>query len=184
MKLVRIVPHGSLAKHGSMAISASTAAEAIEGWSRQCDFGHIRPVIEVDGFDTDEQLLLPIETEELHIFPAMVGGGGNLVKMVIGTVLIVVGVLLIPTNPALAGALIGAGIGMFISGVMGLFMPSPKMDKPEDQPNSKYIGAGRNTTAIGTLIPMGGGRMLVGGQFLSVQVNEADMLLGKFPATP
>ena len=58
------------------------------------------------------------------------------------------------------------------------------ISKTKDPDPSKYIGTGKNTTAIGTPIGFGGGRMRIGGQFLSVQVNAVDIVYGTFPVTP
>lgn len=188
MQLIKIVLHGILKdKFASFEIAASTAAEAIEGWSRQVGMDQIpmqqRPVMQALGFDTDVKLHAKTDVTELHLAPAMFGGGG-VGKIILGAALIVGGVLLIPVSPILATAMISAGIGMTLGGVMELFMKAPSLSKEEDPEASKYIGSGKNSVAIGTTMGMGGGRMLIGGQFLSLQVNSSDLAYGTFPANP
>jgi predicted phage tail protein len=191
LQLIKVIPHGYLAKlYEPVAIAATTAAEAIEGWGRQFGQGSVpvmqKHVVEVIDFDTDEKLAAKTDVTEIHLVPAMLGGGGGIGKIIIGGVLIVAGVLVsaIPGMQVLGTALISAGIGMVIGGVMQLFMKSPSVSKEDDPEASKYIGTGKNTTAIGTLIGIGGGRMLIGGQFLSLQVNSSELVHGSFPATP
>lgn len=183
MQLIKLVLHGILKdRYESLEIAASTAAEALEGWSRQvgCDRNLL---VNCVGFDTIEKLTAKTGVTELHLVPALFGGGGALGKILIGAVLI--GLAFIPGIGQVAQmALLSAGIGMAMGGVMQLFMKQPSVSKSEDPPASKYIGSGKNSTAIGTPIGMGGGRMKIGGQFLSLQVNSSDLVHGSFPTTP
>lgn len=185
MQLIRVIPHGYLATlYQAGEIAAETAAEAIEGWSRQVGVVG-RPLCEVLDFDTDVKLVAKTEVAELHLVPAMFGGGGGIGKILIGSVLIAAGVLLTPVvGPTVGGAMIAAGIGMVIGGAMQLFMKSPSLSKEEDPEASKYIGTGRNTTGIGTIIGIGGGRTMIGGHYLSLQVNSSEMVFGSFPTNP
>jgi predicted phage tail protein len=183
LQLIKLIPHGILKdRHESFAVAASTAAEAIEGWSRQvgCDKTMLLQAV---GFDTEEKLKAKTDVTEIHIMPAMFGGGGAFGKILIGAALIALS--FIPgIGQAVQIALLSAGIGMALGGVMQLFMKQPTVSKSSDPPASKYLGSGKNSTAIGTPIGFGGGRMMVGGQFLSLQVNSSDMVYGEFPATP
>lgn len=180
MHLIKVIPHGPLRVYEAFAIAADTAAEAIEGWSRQAGIKG-RPQVEVVGFETDQSLYDPTEVIELHVVPSMFGGGGKFASIIIGAVEIVAGVII---GGPLGLALVVAGIGTMIAGIINLFMKSPSLSKQEDPEASKYIGGGKNTTAIGTLIGIGGGRMKIGGQYLSLQVNATDLVYGRFPATP
>lgn len=188
--LVKVVLHGMLKKlFPEMEVDGATPAEILEGWSRQTSMEDMpldkRPVIDVLGFDSENELMdqLPEGTTELHLVPAMFGGGGAVGKILIGAALI--GLSFIPGIGQVAQvALLSAGIGMAMGGVMQMFMRSPKMDsKSSTDDGSKYINGATNSTAIGTRIGYGGGRMRVGGQFLSLQVNSSDMVYGQFPAT-
>jgi predicted phage tail protein len=181
--LIRLILHGVLKdRYESFAVAASTPAEAIEGWSRQA--GADRTIVmQAVGFDTVEKLNDKTDATEVHLIPAMFGGGGAFGKILIGAVLI--GLSFIPgIGQAAQIALMSAGIGMALGGVMQLFMKQPTVSKSEDPPASKYISSGKNTTAIGTPIGFGGGRMMIGGQFMSIQVNSSDLVFGTFPDTP
>jgi len=180
---VKIILHGSLKQHfPEMEIVAATAADALEGWSRQCGLSDIpledRPVIEVLDFDSEDKLLAKTDVKELHLYPAMFGGG-PVGRIIVGAALIVVGILYPPLGPYL----ISAGIGLVVGGVTQLFMKAPSASKSEDPDPSKYLGLGANTTKIGTLISKGYGRLLIGGHYLSIQVNSNDMVFGTFPTT-
>lgn len=190
MQLIRVVPHGTLAQlYDICMIAGNSVSEVIEGWSRQTNMAEIplqgRPILQVAGFNTKEELEAPLEAAEVHIFPAMFGGGG-FGKILMGAAMI--GVAFIPgINVIAAGlkaALIVAGATMALTGVVELFMGAPSLSKEEDPEASKYLGSGNNTTAIGTPIPIGGGRVKVGGHLLSMQVNSNDFVNGKFPTTP
>lgn len=186
---MKIILHGILKdQFPSMDIVAETAADAIEGWSRQCGMADIpiddRPLLSVLNFKSFELLNSPTDVIELHIYPTMFGGGA-VGRIVIGAALIVGGIFVsaIPGMQLLGVAMISAGIGMAIGGVMQLFMKTPSVDKSNDPEASKYLGGGGNTTAIGTLIGKGYGRFLTGGQYMSIQVNSNDMVYGTFPTT-
>lgn len=187
--------HGKFAEDypGTFEIEASTVAEAIDGWSRQVNFyGDImvnhRPICRVVGFTTPEELSAPTEQKVIHLVPAMVGGGGNFGKILIGAALIA-SVFVLPgigitLSSAVQGALLGAGIGMALGGVMGLFMKAPSISKSNDPEASKYLGLSDNTTAIGTVIAICYGENPVNGQVLALNVDSSDMVSGTFPASP
>lgn len=183
MQLIKLVLHGILKdRYESFAVAASTPAEAIEGWSRQVDCDRSL-LMQAVGYDTEDKLNAKTAATEIHLVPAMFGGGGAVGRILIGAALI--GLSFIPgIGQAMQIALLSAGIGMALGGVMMLFQKAPTVSKEEDPDASKYIGSGKNTTAIGTIIGFGGGRMMVGGQFLSLQVNSSDMVYGTFPETP
>lgn len=186
--MIEIIPCGPLAKkYPSIKIAAHSAADAIEGWSQQVSGGHrMKDIVEAVDFDTEEKLRAPTEVSQVKLYPTMFGGGGKFLGIIIGAVQVVAGIILLanPATAMLGMALIVSGATMMAMGVINLFMPSPSISKEEDPEASKYIGNGRNTTAIGTVIGIGAGRMLIGGQFMSVQVNSLDMVYGSFPATP
>ncbi len=111
------------------------------------------------------------------------GGGGKFGQILIGGVLIVAGLLALP-NVAVGGALIGAGIGMVLGGVMAFFNKSPSLSQSNDPPASKYLGLAENTLAIGTPISIDYGRRIKYGHVLALNVDSSNMITGAFPATP
>lgn len=173
-------------------IKADTVAEAIEGWSKQIEFyEHLpydqRPIVRVVGFSTPDELTAKTEQTEIHLVPAIVGGGGNFGKILIGAALI--GMSLIPGGQAgtlllgssLSSAFMAAGIGMALTGVMGYFIKAPSISKANDPEASKYLGLSNNTTTIGTPIAICYGRVPVNGHVLALNVDATDMAIGQFP---
>lgn len=182
MQLIEVVPSGPLARfYPSLVIGASSVAEAIEGWSRQVSHRVIKTVMEVPGFATEEKLREKTEVTRIELWPAMFGGSG-FGRILLGAAMI--GLSFLPgIGQALQTALILGGIGNVVGGVMSLFMKAPSISKEEDPEASKYIGGGQNTTAIGTPIPIAGGRILIGGHTMSLQVNSNELVYGTFPST-
>jgi predicted phage tail protein len=186
---LKIILHGVLKdQYPEMEVGADTVAEAIEGWSRQTTMHDLpfdeRPLIEVIGFTNEKELYKKTDVKEIHLVPSMFGGGGPVGKIIIGSALIVAGILLMPyIGPTFSMALIAPGISMVVGGIMQAFMKSPTVSKSEDPEASKYLGSGDDTTEIGTLFSKGYGRMKLGIHYMSVQVNSNDMVFGKFPTT-
>lgn len=184
MHLIEVVPCGPLAgRFPSLKIAATTAAEAIEGWSRQVSQGRIPTVMQALGFETEEQLREPTRVRKLKLYPAMFGGGG-FGRILLGAAMIGVGFLTGGLGTAIGASLIVSGSVTAIMGVVSLFMKAPTLSKEQDPEASKYLGVGRNTTKIGTPIGIGGGRMMLGGHYLSLSVNSSDLVYGRFPETP
>jgi predicted phage tail protein len=195
--LTTIKLHGILKEDfgDSIKIEASSAADAIEGFTRQVNFygdllPEVRPVIRVVGFDTQESLYEERELKEIHLVPAMIGGGG-FGKILIGAALIalafvpVIGQVGLVGGMTLGGALLSVGATLVLSGVMQLFMKAPKAGKGTQDPEaSKYMALGDNTVAIGTPIAIQYGRGPATGHLLAVNVDSSDMIMGQFPVTP
>lgn len=187
MHLIEVVPLGPLAgRYPAITIAAGNVADAIEGWSRQANLVG-KPLLSAVGFDTEDALRADTDVERVELLPTMFGGG-SFGKILLGAALIAIAVW----NPGIGGmilsqagvgAVAGAGIGLMLGGVMSIFMKTPTVSKEQDPDPSHYLGSGRNTTTIGTLMGIGGGRMLVGGQILTLQVNSTDLLYGSFPNT-
>lgn len=194
--LMKIKLHGIFkeAYPGDFEIEADTVADAIEGWSRQVKFyEHLsyeyRPVVRVVGFDDYDSLYEKTEQNEIHLVPAMMGGGGKFGSILIGAALI--GLSFIPGAQAgtlllgkFATGVLATGIGMVLSGVMGLFIKAPSVSKANDPEASKYLGLSNNTTAIGTPIAICYGEVPVDGHVLTLNVDATDMVTGTFPANP
>lgn len=191
--MIKIVLHGYLKDdYPEFSVAADTVAEAVEAWSIQTSMQNLpfgqKPLIEIVGFDTVEKLNAPTDVIEIHLVPSMSGGGGSFGKILLGAALVAVAVI----NPGIGGMVLSSmgqslfmslGISLMLSGVMQLFMRTPKVDSEEGPEPSKILGAPSNTTEIGTLIPRGYGRCKVGGHYLSVQVNSQDLVYGRFPTT-
>lgn len=171
-------------------IEANTVAEAIEGLTRQLGFYgdrqiDQRPTMRVVGIDDPLQLYEKTEQKEIHLVPAMMGGGG-FAKIIVGVAIIAFaltnpfGWAWLTTSVAVSLAISGATIAL--SGVMQLFQKAPKIDKGTKDPEaSQYLGIGDNTVAIGTPIPWQCGRGPATGHLLAVNVDSSDFVVGNFP---
>ena len=160
----------------------NTPHEAIVALTSQFKLGGRRHRVRIVDHDSDASIVSPIRTHELHVVPDFSGGGG-FAKILIGIVVIVVAVVLSVVTfggaspllaPASAFAIGTFGASLILGGILDLISPAPKTDNSQD-PNavSRYLGAPKNTVAIGTRIPVGYGRFQVYGQYLSYNV-EAD----------
>lgn len=164
-------------------VQARTVADAIEGLSTQLPDWPRDLRIDVPGFDTDELLFAPTDLTEIHLVPAMFGGGGKFLNIIVGIALI--GISFIPgIGTALSPILLSAGVGMLLGGVMALFMKAPSISKSNDPPASKYFGINDNTTESGTPITMAYGRINLFGHWLSLQSDADNLVIGTFPGTP
>lgn len=184
---MRLVFHGKLRElYGESAeIATDVPAVAIEGFFSQQPNHPRSLVIEAVGYDSDIKLNAQTDTEEVHLIPAMFGGGGNLGKIVLGGALIL-GAIFIPGVGAVFGgalktAMISIGASMALQGVMGLFFKTPTNSKESDPEPSKYLGTNRNTTAQGTPITIACGRIVVPGHWLSLQSDADKLVTGRFP---
>lgn len=178
---MRLIFHGKLQEmYGRQAVMhAATVAEALEGFSRQQEDWPRDMLVDVVGFDTVEKL--KSHAEEVHLMPAMHGGGGKFGSIILGTILVVAGVLLLST-PWGIPLIISGGL-MIAQGIIGLFMKSPKMKGVDDPDASKYLAVNKNTTAVGTPMTMAWGRIAVAGQWLSLQSDSNNLSFGVFPNT-
>lgn len=190
---MKIILHGTLAEQFGREheIITRVPADAIEGLSRQLPEWPRDLLIDVIGFGTDELLKSETDATEIHLVPAMHGGGG-VGKIILGVALIAAAIFL----PAafvgatlVAGMTVGAamftvGVMLVLMGVSQLFMKAPTIDKTDDPPASKYLGINKNTASIGTIIPYAYGRMKIAGHWLSIQVNSSSLVTTSFPVNP
>lgn len=188
---MKVILHGLLAERFGREheILTSIPAEAIEGISRQLPGWPRDLLIDAVGYPGMADLHAPTEDDELHLMPSMHGGGG-VGKIIIGVALIAVAVF-VPglgtfLGTSVASLLFMAGAGLALSGVSELLFTAPKFDnggQSADPPPSKYLGINKNTAAIGTLIIMAYGRILIAGHWLSLQSDSSDLVTASFPAT-
>jgi predicted phage tail protein len=187
--------HGSLKElHPEpIKVHAQTAAEALSILKQLPGFDVENPVpVRVKDIECRDALYAPTELTELHVYPALMGGGGNtnILQVIIGAVLVIVGAILWWTGPA-GGTMASVGISMMMGGAMvmlggiiGMLAPSPKYGSSAGQ-QSLYIPANQNTVKIGTRIPLVYGRIRHFGHYLSFNVDakkldDADMNLAGY----
>jgi predicted phage tail protein len=148
-----------------------------------------------------ELVMINDKLESLDIVPIIKGagggGGGSSSK---GIIALVLGVILIATGIGAAGgftlmgstfaagatstsiissALIGAGIGLAVTGVTLLMMSPPKFDdfrKINDGSKPNYLFDGpSNILGEGGPVPVGYGRMKIGSQTVEISMNNVEL---------
>ncbi|MBV7523466.1 tail assembly protein [Pseudomonas sp. PDM29] len=115
---------------------------------------------------------------EIRIAPVIVGSKrGGVLQTIVGSVMIVAGVLLLATP--FGAPLIAAGIGLVAGGVIQLLSPQAKGLKtsaaPENTPGYAF-GSARNTTASGNPVPLCYGKRRVGGAIISAAIYAEDQM--------
>lgn len=182
---MRLILHGELRRrYGThFDFQARSVGEAVEGLSRQLPDWPRELLIEIPGFSSEEALQETTDVREVHLVPAMFGGGA-VGRILVGIVLIVASFVIPGLSAAVAAALIATGISMTLGGIMALFMKAPSTSKSEDPPPSKYFGVNDNTAESGTPITLAYGRINLFGHWLSLQSDADKLVQGTFPASP
>ena len=121
------------------------------------------------------------DTDVIHIVPRIVGSGGNTfnwLQVVAGAVLVGVGAFTFGATTATGAALIGAGIGMFVGGVAGLFMPTVDMSNQDPDGNraNKGFGSAVTTVSQGNPVPILYGEREIGGFYASGGIYAEDAM--------
>lgn len=116
------------------------------------------------------------DIDVIHIVPRIVGSGGdsfNWLQVVAGAVLVGVGVVM-GFNPAL----IGAGAGLLMGGVAGLFMPTVDMSNqdPDGNKANKGFGSAVTTVSQGNPVPILYGEREIGGFYASGGIYAEDAM--------
>lgn len=129
---------------------------------------------------SEQEVDMQNNAELIRIVPIVEGAGGAL-QTVLGAVMIGLAVW----NPALLGmsslvqtALIGAGAGMLVGGVVSMLMPkTPTADANSDGNKSNYgFGSAVTTVAQGNPVPILYGQREVGGFVISAGQYPEDQL--------
>lgn len=178
-RVKRLHFHGPLKKLCPEPVEfiCDTVAEAIEAISKQIPAFKSRPKVSVVGFETVDSLYKTTDIEDIHITPALVfGKKRGLVQTVIGAVLIAASILMPGLPTWAATALFMAGVSLTTGGIVQMLTPVPTVDtvQSEEEERSKYLGTPRNTTRIGTPIPILYGKRRVGGHILSFNIDATD----------
>ena len=163
---------------------------------------HYRVVVDEEIITSKEQLEITKIPKEVHIVPIVWGAGKNGVLIAVGVLAIVftAGAAAGALGPALAGAMtttattaagatvtslsvlgstmMGLGISLALQGVMGLLFPPPKPDfNQEVQAGGKsyLFGNKPNNASQGQAVPVGYGRLKIGGSQISAGVTHHKM---------
>lgn len=178
--LRRVVLHGHFKDHDDKPIwvTGDTVAEILEIISPQLpcfkpDPEHGRQRVAVGGVTTYDDIYRDLGDQiEIHIAPQFNGGKdtGAFTQILIGAVLIGVSFV-----PGIAGTpaqkmLIQMGAMAILGGLSQLLAPQPEADQNSEL-TSRYLGSPKNTTAIGTRIPILYGKHKVFGHVLTFDIN-------------
>lgn len=174
--------HGSLKERHSepIKVHAQSAAEALSVLKQLPGFD-VEELTEVriEGFECRDALFAQTDKQELHVYPALRGAGGNggFLQVVIGAVLVVVGVVVgVVAGWTGIGAQIGlslamGGAMMMLGGLIQMLAPQPKAAAGDAGSQSLYIPSNQNTTKIGTRIKLIFGTIRTFGHYLSFNVD-------------
>lgn len=121
------------------------------------------------------------DTDVIHIVPRIVGSGGDAfswLQVIAGAVLVGVGAFTYGATTAKGAALIGAGIGLFVGGVAGLFMPTVDMSNQDPDGNraNKGFGSAVTTVSQGNPVPILYGEREIGGFYASGGIYAEDAM--------
>lgn len=140
------------------------------------------------GYSSVEDLYGPLKGNELHIVPDFRGGkqGAGFIKIALGVALIAAafftgGISLGALGSLSALDIAFAGASLLLGGLLEVLSPAPKLDfggigyeRQGDPPPSKYLGAPKNTVAIGTRIPILVGEHIAYGHYISFDVQAVE----------
>lgn len=184
--------HGYLKeKYGeSFEVDVKTAAEAVraialqipelEADIRSGNWHVLRGPLDAEDSMDEEGVLVTLGNQtEVHLLPVVAGANSGALMVVIGIVLIAVGVLF-PPSAAWGTALISAGVGMAVGGIVGMTtkMPSASnsaVNEGVDSRPSFLFNGPTNTSSQGLAVPRGYGRVRVGSIVISASVQAEEM---------
>lgn len=130
----------------------------------------------------EEELDFKTASNVIRIEPVMGAAKAGVIQTVIGAILVVVGVLItigtLGGGTALGAALIGAGVGLAVGGVISMLMPPMEIESGNDDGNkaSKGFGGAVTTVAQGYPVPILYGERGVGGFLISGEIIPIDQV--------
>mgnify|MGYP006924875531 CR=1 FL=1 len=119
------------------------------------------------------------QCKTIRFLPIFAGAGGNngVLQTIVGVVLIVVGAILAypsggssTTMMQFGWSMIGAGVGMALSGICTMLMSTSK-DDDDDSSSNYYFNGAQNTTNQGAPVPLVFGRCRVGSAVISSGID-------------
>lgn len=137
-------------------------------------------------FKTDE-MHHPVGGPTITFTPVIAGAKSSLGQILLGAV--VVGLAFATGGASLAATGVvfgglagqiafGIGVSLILGGVAQMLAPTPKMNEPSERPENKpsyNFNGPVNTTAQGQPVPIGYGRLLVGGAVISAGLTTEEI---------
>lgn len=142
-----------------------------------CEYENgVKEDLDEDGYLLERGSLKRIVFE---VIIAGAGGKAGFLQTVVGAVLIVAGIFVTGMSFGSAApvgqAMIAAGIGMMLGGVIQMLTPQPKLSRDETtgsgKKNSNYFDGGENTTRQGNPVALPYGRVRAGSQVVSANLT-------------
>ena len=167
---------------GRVSLAVSTAREAVTALAyqskqyRQVILDNDWHVFAGKGNDiTEQELDMQLGDVTDIILTPVVQGSGSVVNFIVGGALLIAGTIV---TGGLGTALMFAGGGMLVGGVVGLMMKPPKPETGQydesDRKASFLFNGAVNTTTQGDAIQRGYGKMLVGSVVVSAALYAED----------
>lgn len=163
-------------------VEGDSAAECISALRNFPGFREeegVRHTVALPHFQSRDALFSRTDMEEIHVAPLLLAAGGRngFGQVILGAVLIVTGLFLgsIPGFQAAGAFLVKAGAALVIGGIIQMLMPQPSSADVKQEERSRYLPAGRNTTKVGTRIPLLFGRRKVWGHYLAFNVSASNL---------
>lgn len=193
--MISIYVHGPQANLAEWPLKCATNSiqEALNSLRQVKGFGPVpgqhQIAYQIVGRDTFDLLMAPVlGDEELHLVPAMIGGGGKaggIGAVLLGVALVVVAVaapeflLGIGLTQGMISGMFAFGLSLALSGLLS-FLATPTADTAgtlaedaADPGASRYLGSPKNTVKIGTRIPIPFGRVKISGHILSINISSS-----------
>jgi len=134
--------------------------------------------VSVADRDVCENELTLVSTGDILIMPVVAGANAT-VQTVVGVALIVIGFYTFGATSAMGMAMIAAGAGLALGGIVGMMSTIPTVDAGSaDSGNSKssyLFGGSQNTGAQGMPVPVGCGERRYSGIVISAGISVEDM---------
>lgn len=186
--------HGLLEEKygGPFLLDIDTPKEAVRalavqlpGFKKDVEVGdwHVfrGPLKQGDSADVDGISVSLGRQEEVHLIPAIQGAGGAF-NVVAGALLIAAAVFA-PVSAPVAAALMSAGAGMAVGGIIQMVTKLPGVDastqESVDQRPSFLFNGPTNTSSQGLAVPRGYGRVQVGSIVVSAALYSEEISLSQ-----
>lgn len=196
LRAIQVLSKGKLLKYLIGAAEKSVEYKVLVN-KREILIGEEISLEKPESIFNSELVMINEKLETLDIVPIIKGaggGGGNsstkgILALVLGVLLIATGVfapvgfglgLGTAASATLSGALIGAGLGLAVTGVTLLMMSPPKFDDfrkiQEDGSKPSYLFDGpSNILGEGGPVPVGYGTMKIGSQTVEISLNNVEL---------
>ena len=122
-----------------------------------------------EELEHSEELLMEVGEGDI-IISNIPAGSKAAARIVVGAILVVVGLMVAVTNPALGYGISSFGASLIIGGLMELMAPDPTVDKTENGDESYLFDGNAQSIASGDPVPVLYGRLRVPGQPMGFEI--------------